>query len=300
MNLNIDILRILDALDKYGSLNSAAEHLCKTPSAIRYTISKYETIIGRPLVKRNQYRLEFTSLGKSLLIKGRTVLDEINNLENELCTNDISKPNEFKVGIDPSIPSDFLTPLMEDFLNSFKTTKIKLIYENDYSFWSMLKDGMVDVIFSTNAPHPSFALKFDIVCTQILSYRNIVVLSSKLQDEAVDLSNKPIKKAYASSHMEVIVSNGGISNHEHKTLEQDNTIAVLNTEAKINFISYGIGWGYLPDFIADSYIKKGILAKSKDSSDKPIGLLYAGRKLNTTDERVSWWIRNFNDYIASQ
>jgi hypothetical protein len=42
MRLNLDVLLILDALDKHGSFATAAESLFKTPAALSYMIQKLE------------------------------------------------------------------------------------------------------------------------------------------------------------------------------------------------------------------------------------------------------------------
>jgi DNA-binding transcriptional LysR family regulator len=43
MRLNLDVLLILDALDKHGSFATAAESLFKTPAALSYMIQKLES-----------------------------------------------------------------------------------------------------------------------------------------------------------------------------------------------------------------------------------------------------------------
>ena len=44
MRLNLDVLLILDALDRYGSFATAAESLFKTPAALSYMIQKLSLI----------------------------------------------------------------------------------------------------------------------------------------------------------------------------------------------------------------------------------------------------------------
>lgn len=42
MRINLDVLLITDAIDKYGTFAAAAESLFKTPAALSYMIQKLE------------------------------------------------------------------------------------------------------------------------------------------------------------------------------------------------------------------------------------------------------------------
>ena len=50
MRLNLDVLLILDALDKHGSFATAAESLFKTPAALSYMIQKLENDLNITLL----------------------------------------------------------------------------------------------------------------------------------------------------------------------------------------------------------------------------------------------------------
>ncbi|MEG2114772.1 MAG: LysR family transcriptional regulator, partial [Hafnia sp.] len=43
MRVNLDVLLILDALEKHGSFAAAAESLFKTPAALSYMVQKLES-----------------------------------------------------------------------------------------------------------------------------------------------------------------------------------------------------------------------------------------------------------------
>lgn len=56
MRLNLEVLLILDALDKHGSFASAAESLFKTPAALSYMIQKLENDLNITLLDRSGHR----------------------------------------------------------------------------------------------------------------------------------------------------------------------------------------------------------------------------------------------------
>lgn len=78
----LDVLIILDALEKEGSFAAASAKLFKTPSALSYTVHKLENDLNIQLLDRSGHRARFTRTGKMLLEKGREVLHTVRELEN--------------------------------------------------------------------------------------------------------------------------------------------------------------------------------------------------------------------------
>lgn len=70
----LDVLVILDALEKEGSFAAASAKLFKTPSALSYTIHRLESDLNIQLLDRSGHRARFTPSGQMLLEKGREVL----------------------------------------------------------------------------------------------------------------------------------------------------------------------------------------------------------------------------------
>lgn len=75
MRINLDVLLILDALDKQGSFAAAAESLFKTPAALSYMIQKLESDLNIELLDRSGHRAKFTDTGQMMLEKGRLLLN---------------------------------------------------------------------------------------------------------------------------------------------------------------------------------------------------------------------------------
>ncbi|VEB85704.1 LysR family transcriptional regulator [Citrobacter koseri] len=73
----LDVLMILDALEKEGSFAAASAKLFKTPSALSYTVHKLESDLNIQLLDRSGHRAKFTRTGQMLLEKGREVLHTV-------------------------------------------------------------------------------------------------------------------------------------------------------------------------------------------------------------------------------
>ncbi len=79
----LDVLIILDALEKEGSFAAASAKLFKTPSALSYTVHKLESDLNIQLLDRSGHRAKFTRTGQMLLEKGREVLHTVRELEKQ-------------------------------------------------------------------------------------------------------------------------------------------------------------------------------------------------------------------------
>lgn len=66
----LDVLIILDALEKEGSFAAASAKLYKTPSALSYTVHKLESDLNIQLLDRSGHRARFTRTGQMLWKKG--------------------------------------------------------------------------------------------------------------------------------------------------------------------------------------------------------------------------------------
>ncbi|BDO84326.1 hypothetical protein TUM9754_18050 [Escherichia coli] len=111
----LDVLMILDALEKEGSFAAASAKLYKTPSALSYTVHKLESDLNIQLLDRSGHRAKFTRTGKMLLEKGREVLHTVRELEKQAIKLHEGWENELVIGVDDTFPFSLLAPLIEAF-----------------------------------------------------------------------------------------------------------------------------------------------------------------------------------------
>lgn len=113
----LDVLMILDALEKEGSFAAASAKLYKTPSALSYTVHKLESDLNIQLLDRSGHRAKFTRTGKMLLEKGREVLHTVRELEKQAIKLHEGWENELVIGVDDTFPFSLLAPLIEAFVD---------------------------------------------------------------------------------------------------------------------------------------------------------------------------------------
>lgn len=112
-NLPIDMLRSLVMVVEEGGFTAAAEKLGRTQPAISQQIKKLELLLGRPLLDRENAKLELTLAGESLLGYARRMLvindEAIGYFANPPVSGRIrfGIPSEFAVTLLPKIVSRF-------------------------------------------------------------------------------------------------------------------------------------------------------------------------------------------------
>lgn len=123
----LDVLIILDALEKEGSFAAASAKLFKTPSALSYTVHKLENDLNIQLLDRSGHRARFTRTGKMLLEKGREVLHTVRELEKQAIKLHEGWENELIIGVDDTFPFSLLAPLIDAFYQRHSVTRLKFV-----------------------------------------------------------------------------------------------------------------------------------------------------------------------------
>lgn len=142
----LDVLIILDALEKEGSFAAASAKLFKTPSALSYTVHKLESDLNIQLLDRSGHRAKFTRTGQMLLEKGREVLHTVRELEKQAIKLHEGWENELVIGVDDTFPFSLLAPLIESFYQHHSVTRLKFINGVLGGSWDALTQGRADII----------------------------------------------------------------------------------------------------------------------------------------------------------
>ncbi|MBX6748870.1 MAG: LysR family transcriptional regulator [Micromonosporaceae bacterium] len=84
MTLNPWRLRLLEALDRVGTVRAVAAEQRLAPSTVSEQLALLEAEVRTPLVERSGRRLRLTPAGRLLATRGRELLDHMDSIESEL------------------------------------------------------------------------------------------------------------------------------------------------------------------------------------------------------------------------
>lgn len=142
----LDVLVILDALEKEGSFAAASARLFKTPSALSYTIHRLESDLNIQLLDRSGHRARFTPTGQMLLEKGREVLHIARELEIRAVKLQQGWEHTLRLAVDSTFPVAQLSPLIAAFYQQQPLTRLHFTLNPSLLDWRPLTEGQADLL----------------------------------------------------------------------------------------------------------------------------------------------------------
>lgn len=281
----LDVLVILDALEKEGSFAAASAKLYKTPSTLSYTVQKLESDLNIQILDRTGHRARFTRTGQMLLEKGRDVLHTVRELEKQAVKLHQGWENELVIGVDDTFPFSLLTPLIEAFYQRHSVTRLVFINGVLGGSWEALTQGRADIIVGALHEPPQLS-EFGFARLGVLEQVFAVAPHHPLANEP-----EPVTRRVIKNYRAIVVGDSsrpecGISS---QLLDEQEAITVFDFKTKLELQISGLGCGYLPRYLAQRFIDSGALVEKQvlaQSSNEPV---WVGWNEQTAGLASAWW-----------
>ncbi len=143
--MSLSSYEIFDMVVKQKSFVRASEHLNLTPSAVSRSILSLEEITGFPLFIRNKNGVELTSYGEELVPLIKTILCDVENLNQIISKLNGLDKGSLRIGTINSVCVNWLPGIMKSFSAIYPNINIE-IFQGDYknvSDW--LKSNQIDI-----------------------------------------------------------------------------------------------------------------------------------------------------------
>lgn len=281
----LEVLIILDALDKEGSFAAASAKLYKTPSALSYTVHKLESDLNIQLLDRSGHRAKFTRTGLLLLERGREVLHTVRELEKQAIKLNEGWENELVIGVDDTFPFSLLAPLIEEFYLKHNVTRLKFINGVLGGSWDALVQGRADIIVGALRDPPPIS-GFGFAPLGQLEQIFVIAPHHPLAEVAEPLSRKTIK-----SHRAIVVGDSATPDCPafQQLLEDQEAITVFDFKTKLELQISGLGCGYLPRYLAQRFLENGALIEKQVAAHVPFDAVWMGWNEQTAGLASAWW-----------
>ncbi|HCD7252718.1 TPA: LysR substrate-binding domain-containing protein [Citrobacter farmeri] len=281
----LDVLIILDALEKEGSFAAASAKLYKTPSALSYTVHRLESDLNIQILDRSGHRARFTRTGQMLLEKGREVLHTVRELEKQAIKLHEGWENELVIGVDDTFPFSLLAPLIESFYQHHSVTRLKFINGVLGGSWDALTQGRADIIVGAMHEPPSSS-DFSVARLGELEQVFAVAPHHPLAQEAEPLSRSTIKRYRA-----IVVGDSSSLSSATSTqlLDDQEAITVFDFKTKLELQISGLGCGYLPRYLAQRFLESGALLEKKVAAQILFEPVWMGWNEQTAGLASVWW-----------
>lgn len=297
MKISLDLLLILDAIERHGSFTAAAAALHRVPSALSHAIAKLESDLGVTLFRREGRKATLNEAGRTLLDDGRHLLRAAGELERRVQRIADGWESELRIALDAIIPVERFFPLLERFYAAGHGTQIKLSGEVLGGTWDALSTGRADLaigapgdaparsgiathrlctdtefVFAVAPDHPLAAWEGVIPASELLCHRAVVVADTSQELDARTIG----------------------------LLEGQDTLRVPDIRAKAAAQAAGLGIGHLPRWLAEPEIQAGRLVKKMPATPRPAIPLHIAWRTRQEGRALRWFVDTLaeSDVIA--
>ena len=232
----LDVLVILDALDKEGSFAAASAKLYKTPSALSYTIHKLESDLNIQLLDRSGHRARFTRTGQMLLEKGRDVLHTARELEKQAVRLHQGWENALILNVDATFPFSLLAPSIAAFYRQHHATRLEFRRDTLGANWQTLVEGRADLLLGALGDPPALSGYGSVLLGEV-AQAFVVAPQHPLAQIAGPVGWRSLRRHRA------ITTDGA-----WPQADGEESLTVFDLPAQLMLLCAGLGWGYLPLF----------------------------------------------------
>lgn len=296
--LDLEAIRILQAIEKTGSFAAAARALGKVPSALTYSIRKLEDELDVLLFDRAGKAAVMTPAGRELLEQGGLLLKAASDLTARVQSLAQGWEPELRIAVDGLISMEALPALIKEFYTfrdaANASTQLRLSHEILDGGWDALIDKRSDLSIGLPYDAPLQALlerRFSICEMGAMSFAYCVSPKHPLATV-----KEPIDPAVLGQYRAVAVAGTAINLPARSVglMRGQDTLTVATLKDKIQMQIAGLAVGYIPLTFAKPFLKSGQLI-TKKINEKPLTaqLHYAWPYRSAgqgTGNALSWWL----------
>src|SRR5574343_569346 len=286
MKISLDLLHIIDTIDRHGSFTAAAAVLHRVPSALSHAIAKLEGDLGITLFVREGRKASLNAAGRTLLDEGRHLLRAAQELERRVQRVATGWESELRIAVDAIIPVERLLPIIERFYAAGHSTRIALSNEVLGGTWDALATDRADLVLCAPGDMPARGG----ISTRLLCHSQLIFAVAPQHPLArwegpVPASERLRHRAIviADTSRELIARTVGL-------LEGQDSLAVPDMASKAAAQIAGLGVGHLPRWLAEPAIAAGRLVEKTLAEPRPAMACHIAWRTRHTGLALDWFL----------
>jgi DNA-binding transcriptional LysR family regulator len=287
MKLDLNQIKTLEAIDRLGSFQAAAEALHKAKSAVSYTIKQMEEVLGIEVFDRTKQKARLTDAGQLLLKEGSAILNEVTNLEEKIHYLSLGWQPVFRIAYDESLKDSFIMPLVDSFYQSCKRTNLEIVSHTLGGCWDALLKKKVDCAIGVSGiilDREDYVFK----PLQSLHFLFVVGANHPLAQKSEVLTQKDLDPYTA---IFVSDSSGNCLKQNYDTLTNQRVLTVSSILDKAQLISDNVGVGFLPaSFVNESSYNFRFKVKEVKLTRPSAKMMFAYHQSKDKNKALQWWI----------
>lgn len=290
MNLTLEALRILDAIDRKRSFAAAAVELDRVPSALTYSVRKLEEDLDVLLFDRRGHRAKLTPAGQELLTEGRHLLRAADELERRVKRAASGCEVELRIVLDGLIPFEKMLPLIDAFDKEGYGTRLRFSYEVLSGVWEALLSGRADLVIGAPYGGPDV-----IRMSGGFKVRPLIPIEwvfAVAPSHPLAHAEEPLSAHIIQQHRAVAVGDTGrtLPGMTSGLLTGQETLTVPSLHAKLTAQLAGLGCGHLPRAMAAPYLASGALIEKQTTESKPGNTSHVAWRADARGKSLKWFL----------
>ena len=287
MKITLDLLHMLDAIDRHGSFSAAATALHRVPSALSHAIAKLEDELDARLFLREGRRATLTPAGRTLLDDGRHLLRAASELERRVQRIASGWEAELRIALDAIIPVERIYPLLERFYAAGCGTQVRLSYEVLGGTWDALATGRADLVIGAPGDMPARSG----IATRLLCNHSRFVFAIAPSHPLAEWPGS-IPNSELAQHRAVVIADTSqeLDARSVGLIEGQDTLRVPDIRAKASAQVAGLGIGHLPHWLAAPEIAAGRLVEKSIDDPRPTLPLHLAWRSRQIGKALEWFL----------
>ena len=252
-SLTLDQMQLFLTVVDQGSFSRAAKSLNRAQSAVTYGIQKLEAQIGLSLFDRTAYRPVLTEAGRTLLLRARRIVEEINAFRDAARSLSSGLEAELTLVLDPMFPMQPVVEALRAFTAMFPTVPPRVYVQSLGAAAELVLDGtcmigFVPVFFGDNA------------LLKRVPLLTIELVSVVAPDHPLAALDGPIETHLLVDHVQLVLTDrSALSAGRDYGVLSARTWRLADLGAKHAMLLAGLGWGNMPAHLVKDDIAQGRL-----------------------------------------
>lgn len=259
--MRLEQLTYLIAVHESKSISLAAERTHISQPALSSAISKLEDELGVVLLKRTNVGAHLTEIGEQVIIIAKEVLNKVDEIKCIAHGDSIELNGNISIAVDPSINITVMPEILTTFKHNHPKVNAILKVGESNNILRDVQSGKADfgIILKTDA----FCKSKDIYFKDLFSDEFVIIagINCKL---TMGLSIMTLEKALSLPillYNTEYITDCGVSSVLRKYGDLNVSYRVDNLEMMEKILSQGKTIAFVPQFMADEYLKSGMIKK---------------------------------------
>jgi LysR family transcriptional regulator for metE and metH len=147
--IEVKHLKTIQALERYGTVNQAAEALFMTQSALSHQLKQLESLLEQRLFERKTQPIQWTPAGKVLLELAESVLPQVAQAEQNLQRLQSGQKGRLWLGVECHTCFEWLLPVLRHYQKQLPDVEVDIIAQLHRPPLEALKKHEIDLVITS-------------------------------------------------------------------------------------------------------------------------------------------------------